>query len=283
MRIVGSLLLLAFTLTASQDVLERATALYQRTDYENSLQLLSQSPAQDAAASLLRGKNYFMLGDYKKATDAFEKTLSLSPRSSEAELWLGRTWGRRAETSNSPMAIPYANRTRECFEKAIALDPQNREAKNDLFDYYLNAPGILGGGVDKAEAAAKSIANERPPESEFEQALVAEKRNDLKTAEYHLRRAMELAPAEPGRIVDLARFLAKHGRPEESDRLFERARTMAPEKPGIALAWARADIENHRNLDRARTLLNQYLQASLTPDDAPRREAQRLLQRAVAQ
>ena len=32
------------------------------------------------------------------------------------------------------------------------LDPNNREAVANLFEYYLEAPGFLGGGVEKAEA-----------------------------------------------------------------------------------------------------------------------------------
>jgi Flp pilus assembly protein TadD len=282
MRILGSLSLLAafaVTLGASQDFVQ-ASALYQHTDYENSLRILQQDTAPDAGSYLLIGKNYFMLGDYKKAVEFFEKALGKSPRDSEAELWLGRTWGRRAENSNSPMAVVYASRTRQCFEKAVALDPHNREAKNDLFDFYLNAPGIMGGGIDKAEAAARSIANERPPEYEFEEAQLAEKRNDFAAAEAHLRRAMELAPGDAGRVVDLARFVAKRGRLEESDRLFEQARKLAPGKPGVAFAEARTYIENHRNPEQARKLLESYLQASLTPDDPPRREAEKLLQRA---
>ena len=80
--------------------------------------------------------------------------------------------------------------------------------------------------------------------------------------------------------MDLARFLAKRGRLAESDRLFAQARALAPGKPGIALAEARANIENHRNLDEARKLILDYLQASLTPDDPPRQEAEKLLKRA---
>jgi len=268
---------------ASPDIVNRANALYQHTDYEASLRLLAQDPSPDAADYILTGKNYFQLGDYKRATDAFEKALATASNisvSSDASLWLGRTWGRRAETSNSPMAVVYASRTRQFFEKAVALDPRNREAKNDLFDFYLNAPGIMGGGLDKAEAAARGIAGERPPEYQLEEAQLAEKRGDYAAAEAHMRRAMELAPAEPGRVVDLARFLAKRGRLEESDRLFEEARKLGPNKPGVALAQAKTDIENHRNLDQARKLLREYLQAGLTPDDPPRKEAEKLLQRA---
>ena len=275
----GIFFLLVATLGASQDVVVRATALYQHTDYENSLSILRHDAVPDSPGYLLTGKDYFMLGDYKSAVEFFEKALAISPRSSEAELWLGRAWGRRAE-GGSPMAIVYASRTRQCFEKAVALDPGNREAKNDLFDFYLNAPGFLGGGIDKAEAAASSIATERPAEYQFEEAQLAEKKNDFTRAEAHLRRAVELAPGEAGRIVDLARFVAKRGRTEESDQLFEQARELAPGKPGIAFAEAKTYIESHRNLEQARMLLRGYLQASLTPDDPPRREAEKLLRRA---
>jgi Flp pilus assembly protein TadD len=272
--------LISVSALASTDVVIRAGALYQHTEYESSLKILAQDSAPDSPTFLLTGKNYFMLGDYKKAVDYFEKSLHQNPGSSEAELWLGRAWGRRAENSGGPMAMIYASRTRQCFEKALALDPANREAKNDLFDFYLNAPGFLGGGVDKAESAARAIATERPAEYEFEESQIAEKRSDFAGAEAHLRRAIDLAPHESGRVVDLARFLAKRSRLEESDRLFAQARALAPGKPGIALAEARANIENNRNPEQARKLLQEYLQSSLTPDDPPRLEAEKLLKRA---
>lgn len=280
MRTLSGLLLLVVTAGASSDVLRRASTLYQRTDYTNSLHVLAEDPAPDADDYLLSGKNYLMLGNYKKAIEFFEKALAVSPTSSEYELWLGRAWGRRAETSGWLTAGAHASKARHCFERALALDPRNREASNDLFDFYLNAPGFLGGGLEKAEAIAKSIAHERPPESEFEQAQLADRRKDYAAAEAHLRRAMELAPGEAGRIVDLARYVAKRGRLEESDLLFEQARKLAPSQPRVAFAQARTDVENHRNLENARRLLQGYLRADLTPDDPPRQEAERLLRRA---
>ena len=279
MRVLGCLLLLVAAVAASTDVVNRANALYLRTEYQNSLRLLAQDPAPDSATWLLIAKNHFGLADYKKATEYFEKAIAGAPNNSECELWLGRAWGRRAE-GNSLMAVVYATRARQSFERAVALDPHNNEAKNDLFDFYLNAPGFLGGGIDKALAAAHGIATERPVEYEFEEAEIAEKRNDPASAEAHLRRAMELAPNESGRIVDLARFMAKHGRPEEGDRLFEQARKVAPNKPSVLFAEAKSYIDTHRKLDEARKLLQSYLQANLTPDDPTRQEAEKLLKKA---
>jgi Flp pilus assembly protein TadD len=279
MRVLGCLLLLAVSAAASPDIVSRAGALYQRTDYTGSLRILAEDPSPDAAGYLLTGKNYFMSGDYKKAVEFFEKAIAISPANSEYQLWLGRAWGRRAETGGWLTAASHASKARQCFEKAVALDPHNRDARNDLFMFYLNAPGFLGGGIEKAEAAANSIVHERPPEYNFEEAQIAEKKKDYATAETHLRRAMELAPTEPGRVLDLARFLAKRGRLQESDLLFEQARMMFPGQPKVAFAEAAVDIENNRSMKKARALLEEYLHASLTPDDPPRQEAEKLLRR----
>ena len=279
-RLVTSLLLGAATAAASPDVVRQAATLYERTHYQQSLHVLAGDPSPDGASYLLSGKNWFMLGDYKRATEFFEKAVSLAPANSDFELWLGRAWGRRAESSNWLGAVVDATHARQCFERAVALDSHNHEARNDLFDFYLNAPAILGGGIDKAAAIARSIAQERPPEAEFEQAQIADRRKDYAAEEAHLRRAMALAPADPGRIVDLARYLARQGRWAESDALFEQARKLAPDLPRVAFAEARVDIENHRHLERARGLIEQYLHSSLTPDDPPREEAQKLLRRA---
>lgn len=281
MRVLFGLLVMAGAAVASPDVVQRASQLYQRTDYQSSLRILAADSQPDAANYFLRGKDFFMSGDYNKAVEFFDRALAMSPENSDYELWLGRAWGRRAENGNWVTAVSSALKARQCFEKAVALDPHNREAKNDLFDYYLHAPGMLGGGVDKAEVLARSIAEERPAEYQFEEAQLAEHRKDYAAAEAHLRRAIALAPSEAGRVMDLARFLAARGRFEESDQMFDRAAGMAPGQPRVSFAIASADVENHRNPERARRLLTEYLHAGLTPDDPPRREAEKLLRRVA--
>jgi tetratricopeptide (TPR) repeat protein len=280
MRAVSGFLFFVVAAGASPDVVRQARALYETTQYQGSLQMLEKDPAPDVETYLLAGKNYFMLGDYKKAVDFLEKAAAENPDSSDVQLWLGRAWGRRAEKSGWLMAGVHAVKARQHFERAVALDPHNSEAKNDLFDFYLNAPGFMGGGLEKAQALARSIIKERPAEYEFEEAQIAEHKKDFAAAEGHLRRALELAPGQPGRFIDLARFLAKRGRLAESDQLFEEARKAAPSAPKVAFAEARTDIENHRKLEHARELLKSYLHASLTPDDPPREEAETLLRRA---
>ena len=66
--------------------------------------------------------------------------------------WEG--YGRRAETANPLSAPMLASKARKAFEKSVELDERNLEAINDLFSYYMEAPGFLGGGLDKGGGLA---------------------------------------------------------------------------------------------------------------------------------
>jgi tetratricopeptide (TPR) repeat protein len=173
----------------------------------------------------------------------------------------------------------YASKTRQNLERAVALDERNIEALNDLFEYYLQAPGFLGGGHDKAAALIEKIAAVDPVERHWAMARLAEERKDFRSAEAQLRRSLELAPRQIGRAVDLAKFLARRGRTEESEQIFEMARRLGPQHP--TFLWERANllVEQKRNLPEARRLLEQYLTVAVPPEDDNKTEARKLLKR----
>ncbi len=272
---------IALSLHAGQTALERAEDLYQKTDYMASLDVLRGVAKPDAAAYCLMGRDYFMLGDFKKATDALERASNLEPNSSEYALWLGRAWGRRAETS-SPFTAPMsAAKARDAFERAVRLDPKNEDALSDLFDYYLQAPGFLGGGEEKAANLAARIAAINPSEYQYSQAQLAERRKEYNSAEEHFRRAVELAPRHVGRFIELARYLATRGRNQESEAVWAQAEKVAPGNPQVMFWRAKIYVQQKRNLDQAQMLLKRYLRSELTPDDPPREEAEQLLKKAI--
>jgi tetratricopeptide (TPR) repeat protein len=274
-----AILLYSVTLAAKTPEWDQAHDLYQRTEYQRSLAVLLPLQQRDAATFQLIGQNYFMLTEYKKATEFFEKAVTLEPNHPESLLWLGRAFGRRAETSSPFTAPGYASKARQMFEKSVALDPSNKEATGDLLDFYLSAPGFLGGGLHKAQELVDRIAQSDPAEGHYAQAQLDDKRKEYAAAEQHLRRAAELAPAQVGRVVDLASYLAKRGRVKESDALFDQAMRMAPDRPKVLFERADAYIKERRNLEEARALLERYLHSSLTPSDPPRERAEALLKK----
>jgi tetratricopeptide (TPR) repeat protein len=282
MRKLACFLLMIGALRASPEVVERAQALYQKTEYSASLHLLEQDPIPDAATYELTGKNYYMLDKYEKSVQFLEKARALEPSISDYYLWLGRAYGRRAETEGWLLAGSRASKARQSFETAIALDPRNNEAMNDLFDYYLNAPGFLGGGVDKAQAIARRIERDRPAEYHHEMSLLADHKKQYLEAVAHLRKAVDLAPDDVGRALDLARYLAKLGRIEDSEALFAQAAERWPDDPGIAFARGKFYVDSHREPERARQLLERYLKADVTPDDPPKQAAEKLLRQLAS-
>jgi tetratricopeptide (TPR) repeat protein len=221
-----------------------------------------------------------MQGEFKKATEYIEKAVALSPKNSEYMDWLGRTYGKRAETSNILAAPGFASKARQAFEKSVELDPHNNDALSDLFDYYLEAPGFLGGGHDKAAAVADKLAAIDPPEAYFERAKLAQKKKEYQSAELHMRQAIAAAPHQMGHLIALARLLANQGKQRESDAVFLEAQKINPNAPGVWFARADVLIKQKRNLEEAKRLLEKYMSASITVDDPPKEEARRLLKQA---
>jgi cytochrome c-type biogenesis protein CcmH/NrfG len=280
----GFFLALVFSLAVSGQGLKEAEQLYQHTDYDGALRLLQAVQPRSAEEYLLMGQCSLMQGEFRKATDYFQKALTLDPKNSRYMLWLGRSWARRAETASPFMAPMNASHARTCFEQAVALntDPKNHQAMDDLFDFYVSAPGFLGGGFDKAESLAARIERIDPAQGHYDLAEIDRRRDEVGASEQELRRAVQLAPHEVGHLLGLAGFLAHQGRIQESDAVLAQASTAAPGNPRLLYGEARIYIETHRNLDQARALLRQYLRSELTPDDPPREEARKLLKRAGA-
>ena len=271
----------ALGLLASGPVWERAKSLYDQTLYDESLKTLAAQPNSGPVLAL-RGRNNFMKHDFKQATAWLEQAVAIDANNSDFFLWLGRAYGRRAETSSFLTAPGHASKARQNFERAVQLNPKNSEALGDLFEYYLQAPGFLGGGRDKAAALIDKMAALDPAERHFAESRLAEEKKDWGQAEAQLRRAVELAPHQIGRLIDLARFFSKRGKHHESEAAFARAAQINPESPKLLIERAESYVEQGQKLPEARRLLERYLKAKLTPEDRPRDEARKLLEKVAA-
>lgn len=274
------MVVLASFLPVAAGDFDAAGKLYGKTRYREAIEALTGLPSNELDATMLRGKSYFGLGEFRKAELEFEAVTRAASKRSDAFHWLGKALGRRAESASFISAPRLASQCRQNFEKAVALDPDNLLALNDLLEYSLEAPGFLGGGLDKAQAIATKIARLNTAEHHFALARIAEKRNEFRIAERHFRQAAEFAKGEPGRYVDIAKFLARRGRIPESEAEFDRAARLNPNSPALLFSRAEVYIRGKRKVPEARQLLQRYLKLELTPDDPPRAEAEKLLREA---
>jgi len=200
----GLLLILGMCglLAAGSAGLEQARNLYNLTAFDESLRVLQSMPVKDAPVYDLMGRDYYMQGDYKRSTEFLEKALAAEPGVAMHALWLGRAYGRRAESASIFTAPGFATKARQYLERAVELDPRNLDALADLFDYYVEAPGFLGGGMEKAQRTAAQLSLVSPAEGYLAEAKLAEKRNQYSAAETHLRKAVEVAPQQIGKLIE---------------------------------------------------------------------------------
>jgi len=244
------------------------------------LPILALADAPKNAEGLFsQGREAYQAENYQRAMDLFAEAARLEPGSSRYHHWLGKATGRRAERASFLTAPRLAGKARTAFERAVQLDGSNTAALADLFEYYLEAPGVLGGGEDKARAMASRLGALSPAEGHRAQAAVRIKKKDWVGAEAELRRALELDHENRNRLLDLASFLTDRGRYQEADTLLDRAAEAAPNVPEVVFARARRLVAAGAEPARARQLLEQYLRSERQPDDPPRSEAEALLKK----
>ena len=228
---------------------------------------ISSSP-NDAASHNLLCRAYFSVNNWDRAIAACEKAVSLDPSNAEFHLWLGRTYGEKADSVSFFSAAGLAKKVRNEFEKAVALDPNDWAARTDLAEFYLEAPGIVGGGQDKARAQAAALDGLNPAKAHWVRARLAEKNKDNGTAEEEYRAAIEATHGGANAWLNLAGFYRKTGRFDDMHEALRHAAGAPMDQPEVLVDAASTLLRANRDLPFATQLLRRYL-ASNTVEEAP--------------
>jgi len=240
-------------------------------DAVRSLNSRVQSAPNDAEAYHLLSRAYYHLKKWDQAISNGQKAAELNPNNSEYQLWLGRAYGEKADNSSFITAVALAKKLRVSFEKAVQLDGKNIDARADLSEYYIEAPGFLGGGLDKAAAQAAAISQYDKARGHWVYARIAEKRKDYGTAEREYQEAIK-ADGDADYWLNLASFYRKHERYSEMDAAVAKAMTAPRKKSNSLYDAASLLFEAQRNLPTAANLVRTYL-TSVPTEDAPAFEA----------
>ncbi len=277
-RVILALLLPAFSLLAG--AADSAPALLAAGRVDDAIAALrgkiSASPTDPEAYNLLC-RAYFTLEDWDRGVPACEKAVALDPNNSRYHLWLGRIYGEKADASSFFTAAGLAKKVRTEFERAVQLSPDSAEARTDLAEFYLEAPGIVGGGKDKAAAQAQTLAAIDPAKAHWVSGRIAEKKKDLVTAEKEYRAAIGASHGSAETWLNLALFFRHVGRLDNMEDAINHAASAQMNQPVVLVDAASALIRAGRNFPGAVALLRRYLSSSSTVEEAPAFKAHYLL------
>jgi tetratricopeptide (TPR) repeat protein len=248
-----------------------------------SLQSRIRSASNDAESYNLLCRAYYTLGDWDKGISACEKAVSLDPENAQYHLWLGRIYGEKADHVSFFSAAGLAKKVRNEFETSVRLNPNSAEARTDLAEFYLEAPGIVGGGRDKAEAQAQKLTTMDPVQAGWVRGRVAEKKKDLAAAEKEYRAAIEASHGAALAWLNLALFYRHAGRLDQMEDALRHAASAQANPPEVLMESAEMLIRAKRDLPLAIQLLRRYLSSGLTVEAAPAFKAHYLLGTALEQ
>jgi len=255
---------------AKIDVPESARLAYDKSDYAKAVHELLAAAAkepQNGDIQLLLTKSYIELQEYDAAIGSAEKAIAIDPKSSVYHEWLGKAYGEKASRASMFSAMALARKTHKEFETAVELDERNFAARQALIEYECSAPGIVGGGEDKALPEIEKLRAMDAAEWHYAAGNCRRQKKDFTAADAEFDLALRSQAKSVELIYDIGDYALKRS---QADRLIETAdvgEKVSPSDPRGKFYRAIGLLLKKEKLEEAEQLLREYLRT------APRRTA----------
>ena len=221
-----------------------------------------RSNAADAAAAFYLGRIAMEERRNDRAADYFETAARLEPKNSTYFLWLGRAYGREAQDANVLRQPGLAKKARSAWERAIELDADNLDARSDMIQYYVQAPGFLGGSTAKALEQAEEIRKRNALRGYLELGGIYEREKRFVEAEQaYLGAAKEKSDRHVGEYR-LGVFYQNTGAYDMAFALFESMIVANPAEVGALFQIGKTGALSGQRLERSEEALKAYLQTT---------------------
>ena len=233
-----------------------------------SLHGILAADQKNGAAYLLLCRSFYAEEHEDEAIAACESAVQTNPRNSETQDWMGRAYGMKASHAGPITGFNLARRVRAAFESAVELDPGNGAAVNDLSEFYIEAPAIIGGGLNRAAWLADRVHDRLPQQAHRIRALAAQKSKDYGTAEREFRAAVDVA-IHPDALADLGAFYRMRGENEKAVNALKQCLAVDQANDASVVDAASLLDGMHREPQLAVLSLHRYLDSPAKSDAAP--------------
>jgi len=262
-----TILLLASAAMAAAGVkqdadLEAGRRAYEASDYAKAIQALEAAAAKDPQngdVHLLLAKSFLELREHDAAIRSAERAVSLDPQNSIYHEWLGRAYGDKADHASWFSAISLAKKTRKEFETAVQLDGKNFSARQALIEFDCSAPGIAGGGDDKAAKEIEKIASLDQAEGHYARGNCRRQKKDFAETDAEFTKALESSPKSVDLVYDIGDYAMKR---DQADRLLavvQAGEKLDPKDPRGSFYLAAAQILRGEKITEAEKTIYGYL------------------------
>jgi tetratricopeptide (TPR) repeat protein len=158
--LVAILLSVQPAVAATTGEVERGIALFHAQQYAASQTLLEHAldtAGKDATVHYYLCRIYFAADQYDRAIAQCKMAVQLQGDQAEYHFWLGRSYGAEAASAAALQQAMLAPKIRKAFERTVALDPTHIHGRIGLINFYLRAPAMMGGSLEKAYAHVRTL------------------------------------------------------------------------------------------------------------------------------
>jgi tetratricopeptide (TPR) repeat protein len=254
------------------EALEAGRRAYENGDYPKAvleLQAAAAKEPQNGDIQLLLTKSYLELQERDAAITCAEKAVAIDPRSSVFHEWLGRAYGEKADHASMFTAPGLARKTHREFEIAVQLDEKNIAARQALIEFDCAAPGMVGGGEEKAKPEIEKLQSMDAAEWHYALGNCRRQKKDFADADAEFKLALENHPKSADLIFDIGDYAVRRG---QADRLIEVAELGAKgaaDPRGMFYRAVGLILKNEKQ-EEAERLLREYLQKAPRRSGYPR-------------
>jgi tetratricopeptide (TPR) repeat protein len=241
--------------------LEAGRQAYEASDYTRAILLLQAAAGKEpmnGEVQLLLAKSYLELQERDAAIKSAEKAVAIDPHNSLYHEWLGRAYGEKADHAGWFSAMSLAKKTRKEFETAVQLDGKNFSARQALIEFDCSAPGIVGGGEEKALPQIQQLAEMDTAEWHYAAGNCRRHKKDQVTADEEFEKALQSHPKSGELIYDIGDYAVKRGQPERLLEVADVGERAAPGDPRGKFYRGVGLVLKKENPEEAERLLREY-------------------------
>ena len=252
---------LAAATVRHDDTLDEARRAFEASDYTKAIQVLLETAAKDPKngdVQLLLAKSYLELQEHDAAIHSAEKAVALDPQNSVYHEWLGRAFGEKADHAGWFSAISLAKKTRKEFQTAVELDNRNFAARQALIEFDCSAPGLVGGGEDKAQPHIKELMEMDAAEGHYAAGNCRRQKKDFDEADEEFTKALGSKPKSAELIYDIGDYAVKHAQPERLFAVAQAGERVAPNDSRAKFYRGVALVLQKDKPEEAELLLEEY-------------------------
>ncbi|HEV7838496.1 MAG TPA: tetratricopeptide repeat protein [Gemmatimonadaceae bacterium] len=247
---------------------EQGVQLFNLRKYADAKVVLLPYGERDADAAYYLGRIEMESDDDGKAAEWFERAVKMNPKSAVYYDWLGRAYGTQAQHANA-FRLPFlARKTKNAWETALAIDPDNLDVRDDLIIFYTRAPGFVGGNKEKARAMAVEIRNRNPYRGSIAAANLCAADKDTVCVERELEGMVTTYPDSAAVYATLAAFYANQKRFDKAFTVLDERLRAKPNEPTALYQVGRTASLSGQNLDQGEQAFKTLL-AEPTPGRGP--------------